>query len=169
MHKDIDKQDLTIIEYANLDKELLTVIGKEVHQEDTITKAIAKGENALIALLRTKNMFFPGILAHKIAESIKMLYERPDDQYAEIYFDESDFIHGIKRHEGEKTPLEKGKAPVENFPDGDFENAFIADRGNLPEIKVEELELIEAENEYQEESDSLEEDLDLFDDEDDDV
>ena len=161
IHKDNPNQDLTITEYANLDKEILTAIGGEVYKGDTILKAMTQGDNALISLLRTKNMFPPNLLARRIAETIRELYQRPDDQSIELFFDENDIIGGTKRAEDAKININKIKGAAKTS--SDIDSPIL---NGEPPMKLKEFELIEAGNEYSDDDDPLEDDLDLFDDED---
>jgi hypothetical protein len=164
IHKDSQNQDLTLIEYANLDKELLTAIGREVYKEDIILKALTKGDNALISMLRTKNMFPPDLLARRIAETIRELYQRHDDQSMEFFFDENDIIGGAKSANNEKINIDKMKAAAKTLTD--IDNTSLT---GGPSTRLKEFELIEAESEYPNDNDPLEDELDLFDDEDDDL
>ena len=68
--KDDTKKALIIKEYAELDKEILSLLCEETYADQKIESAIALGKAALIAAIRTHNMYPPGIYAEKMADAI---------------------------------------------------------------------------------------------------
>jgi len=89
-----DKQNklLIIREFAELDKKALSLLCEEKYENATIKSAIAKGKDALLAALRTKNMYPPTIYAEKIAEDVIDLYQSEDKQSAERVFNDLDLL-----------------------------------------------------------------------------
>ncbi|MEE8430119.1 MAG: hypothetical protein V3S16_02620, partial [Candidatus Desulfatibia sp.] len=55
-----------------------------------VKSAIRKGSQALIAILRTKNMYPNAIYAAKIAEEVVNLYKSKDADSVELYFDDKE-------------------------------------------------------------------------------
>jgi hypothetical protein len=91
--KNDDKNELTIQEFAELEKQgEYTLLCEETYNEDTITSAISKGIQALISTLRTINLYPPGLIVAKIAESVMNLYNSTSDQSIELFFDDRDFL-----------------------------------------------------------------------------
>jgi hypothetical protein len=90
--KNDEKTKLIIREFAELDKEIFSFLCEETFDDGSITSAIAMGEDALIATLRTKNLFPIGIYAKEIAAAVTKMYESENDQSVELLFDDHDLM-----------------------------------------------------------------------------
>jgi hypothetical protein len=90
--KNDEKTKLIIREFAELDKEIFTFLCEETFEDESVTSAIAIGENALIATLRTKNLFPIGIYAKELASAVTKMYESGNDQSVELIFDDHDLM-----------------------------------------------------------------------------
>jgi hypothetical protein len=98
------KNKLKIREYAILDKSLNKVASsmlqngsfsflcEETYESEIIVSTISKGMNALIAILRTHNIFPIEPYATKIAESVMALYNSSEDGSVELLFDDVDLL-----------------------------------------------------------------------------
>jgi len=98
------KSNLKIREYAILDMKLKNVASsmlimenfsflcEETYENDLIVSSISKGMNALVATLRTHNIFPIEAYANKIAESVMALYNSSEDGSVELFFDDADLI-----------------------------------------------------------------------------
>jgi hypothetical protein len=99
-----DKNKLKITEYAILDKDLNNVASsmlqngdfsflcEETYESEMIKNSILKGMTALVAVLRTDNIFPIEPYASKIAESVMTLYVSSGDGSVELFFDDVDLI-----------------------------------------------------------------------------
>lgn len=115
LHRDTEKQQLVIQEYAELDKEILSLLCEETYADETVKAAIDKGTEALIVALRTHNMYPPRTLAQKIADMVAMLYQTDEEQSTEIFFDDKEFFD---LHEEVKEPDEDSlNADAEDLDD----------------------------------------------------
>ena len=91
--KNDEKNELTIQEFAELEKQdEFTLLCEETYNGSTIISAISKGKKTLISILRTINLYPPGLYAEKIAESVMNLYNSASDQSIELFFDDRDFL-----------------------------------------------------------------------------
>ncbi len=99
--KNDEKTKLIIREFAELDKEMFTFLCEETFDDEPVKSAIAIGEDALIATLRTKNLFPIGIYAKEIAATVTKMYETGNDQSVELLFDD----HELMKKEQEEEPL----------------------------------------------------------------
>lgn len=90
--KDNDKKTLTIKEFAELDKEIFSLLCEETYPNTHIRSAIKKGEQALIAALRTPNMFPIGRFAARIAQEVIDLYQSKEAASKELFFDDADIL-----------------------------------------------------------------------------
>jgi hypothetical protein len=69
--RDDKNKQLIVREFAELDKEILSLLCEETYADKRIRAAIRKGREELIAALRTKNLYPPGIYAKKIADAVR--------------------------------------------------------------------------------------------------
>lgn len=98
--KNDEKTAIIIREFAELDKEIFSLLCEETFEDETVKSAIAKDKATLIKTLRTQNLFPLGIYAEKIAEAVTKMYESGDDQPVELLFNDIDLL--TKK---EKKPL----------------------------------------------------------------
>ncbi len=97
-----ENKELIIKEFAELDKDMLTLICEETYDYEAIESAIAQGKDALVSKLRTINMYPPSFYADKIAESIMDIWGSEDNQSMELFFDDIDFV---KKEQVERLSL----------------------------------------------------------------
>ena len=98
------KHDFIIREYAIIDKNLRNVDSDMLRQEDfeflceetyshaRIERSIAHGKEAVVQALRTPNLFPIRPYVVKIAESVMVLFDSPEDQPVELFFDDTDLV-----------------------------------------------------------------------------
>lgn len=99
--KDEEKTRLVIREYAELDKEIFSLLCEETFDDEVVKSAIEKGKNGLVAALRTQNLFPIGLYAEEIAATVTKMYESGDDQPVELFFDDTNLL----KKDGKKSPL----------------------------------------------------------------
>jgi len=90
--KEDDQKKLIIKEFAELDKERLSLLCEEEYDNKTINSAIKKGKEALISELRTKNMYPPSVYAEKIAQAVIDIFGSKGSQSVEISFSDVDLL-----------------------------------------------------------------------------
>ncbi len=86
------KQELIIREFAELDKELLSLLCEETYSAEAIKSAISEGKDALIEALRTPNLYPIGAYIKKIADAVLALYKKKGDQSTEVFFNDMDLL-----------------------------------------------------------------------------
>jgi len=106
------KNELKIREYAIIQKapkniassmrnrETFSFLCEETYDGSSIVSSIHRGRDALVATLRTRNLFPIRPHAIKIAESVMELYDSEEDNSVELFFDDIDLF--------EKKPLLAG-------------------------------------------------------------
>ena len=87
----IDK-DLNKVAFSMLQKKNFSFLCEETYENEIIKSSISKGVNAMVAVLRTDNIFPIEPYATKIAESIMTLYDSSGDGSVELFFDDVDLI-----------------------------------------------------------------------------
>jgi hypothetical protein len=102
--RDGAKNKLKIREYAIINKNLKKVVSsmlqkesfsflcEETYESDIIVSSISKGMDALVATLRTHNIFPIEPYAIQIAESVTALYNSSEDGSVELFFDDVDLV-----------------------------------------------------------------------------
>jgi hypothetical protein len=118
-----EKTGLLIREYAELDKEIFSLLCEETFNDEVVKSAVEKGKKELISTLRTQNLFPIGIYAEEIATAVKNMYESGDDQPVELFFDDTDLL--VK---------DKGKSPIiDDLENDDAEIDGLLDDEDIPE------------------------------------
>jgi hypothetical protein len=121
--KENDQKKLIIKEFAELDKERLSLLCEEEYDNKIIRSAISQGKEALISELRTNNMYPPGVYAEKIAQAVIDIFGSEDSQPIELFFNDVDLL--IKEQE----------------PSGDIdETESIDDNDDIDELIGDDLE-----------------------------
>ena len=122
--KDDKKKTLIVREYAELDKDILSPLCEEIYEQESINSAIAQGKAVLIAALRTKNMYPPGIYAKKIADAVVKLLSSAKVQSTELFFDDVELLgqEDIGLEDGLGTDSEDIDDLLEEDYDEEYEN-----------------------------------------------
>jgi len=87
---DDTKKELIIREYAELDKEMLSLLCEETYDAQKIKADMAQGKEVLIGKLRTRNMYPPHNFAGRIAEAVISLFSPDGPSSAELFFDDNE-------------------------------------------------------------------------------
>ncbi len=90
--KENDQKKLIIKEFAELDKERLSLLCEEEYDNKIIKSAILQGKEKLISELRTNNMYPPGVYAEKIAQAVIDIFGSKDSQSIELSFNDIDLL-----------------------------------------------------------------------------
>lgn len=134
---DNEQGKLAIQEYAELDKEMLSLLCEERYDIESIKKAMDTNRNALIQALRTHNMYPPAIYTERIADAIVEMFQPGANPSAELFFEEKELFDGLDDElmgdsvddEGENTGLD-----VDELLDEDIEDDF-EDKGLIKDLK----------------------------------
>lgn len=133
--KNDEKSGLIIREYAELDKEIFSLMCEETFENETIKSAIKKGKDTLIKTLRTQNLFPIGIYAEGIATAVTQIYESDTDQPVELFFDDLDLLSKDREQPLPLDEMEEDEVEIddlldEDIPEEDFDEKD--DIKNLP-------------------------------------
>jgi len=133
--KNDDKTAVIIREFAELDKEIFSLLCEETFEDETVKLAIAKDKATLIKTLRTHNLFPLGIYAEKIAEAVTKMYESGDDQPVELVFNDIDLLTKKEKKPLALDDIEEEEVGIddlldEDLPEEDFDEK--TDIKNLP-------------------------------------
>ena len=124
--KDSKNKQLIIREFAELDKEILSLLCEESYEQKEILAAIKKGKEDLISAIRTNNLYPPGIYAEKIASAVKELYAIKDKESEELFFDDLELLARANEPEphADEAPDEKPDEDMDDLMEDDFESDY---------------------------------------------
>ena len=121
---DKENKQFKIQEFAELNKETLSLLCEEAYDYKTIKSAVSHGKDALISTLRTNNLYPPGIYAEKIAHALVQLHKSKDEESVELFFDDINLL-AKKRQSAEITEqLEDDSADLDEMLEDEFDQNY---------------------------------------------
>lgn len=113
--KDSETGGLTIQEYAELSKDMFSLVCEESYDQDQIQKAVDEGRKSLIDTLRTPNLYPISDYIEKIADTVVDLYQQKDapGDPVELVFDD---VELFQRQE-ENVETEEDSVEIEDLLD----------------------------------------------------
>ena len=113
--KDEDNKRLIIREYAELDKDVMSLLCEESYDRKAVKSAISGGREALVTILRTKNLYPPGMYAGQIADKVAEMYGSKGKASDEIVFDDLEFLARDHEVAPAAAPYESEPADIEEL------------------------------------------------------
>jgi hypothetical protein len=137
--KDTQSHQLIIREYAELDKEVLSLLCEETYADETIQSAVKSGKTTLLETLRTKNLYPPAIYADKIADAVVALYASAGEESVDLFFDDVELLAGKPAPEAPAGEIDEEPSDLDELLDDDFHGGA-EDKNELqkldPSIKI---------------------------------
>jgi hypothetical protein len=130
---DKDKQELVIREFAELDKNALSPLCEEIYDARIIRSAIKAGKDTLIQVLRTKNMYPPGIYANQIADAVLSIFTAKAPESVELFFDDIKLINQDQQAPETMDELESESEEIDELLEDDYDENY-DDKGALKQI-----------------------------------
>jgi len=90
--RDDEKNSLILREFAELDKDILSLLCEQIYDRNAVQAKMAESDMALVTLLRTKNMFPPSSCMEKIVSAVREVYGPDGPSSAEAVFDDSQLL-----------------------------------------------------------------------------
>jgi hypothetical protein len=90
--RDDEQKTVIIREYAELDKEMMSLLCEESYTQDLMAAAAQEGHSAVVDAIRTNNMYPPTVYAGPIAKAIQGLFEDGGNRSAELFFDDKELF-----------------------------------------------------------------------------
>jgi hypothetical protein len=101
-----DAQNTVVVrEYAELDKEMMSLLCEESYSQEVMLAAVKKGHQSVIDAIRTNNMYPPTVFAEPIAEAIESIFAEGGNTSAELFFDDKELF--IKEENEETDAVEE--------------------------------------------------------------
>ena len=143
---------MTISEYAELDKEMLSLLCEQSYNEETIRDAIEGGIGKLVSAIHTVNLYPPRTYAERIAEAVIDLYRSDNDvSSVDVFFDDQVIL--AEEIEAEEEMMEEMDEDSDNLDElleddleDEFEGSESIDPVNSP-LKIAEDESLDVDDE----------------------
>ena len=134
--KDEANKKLVIKEYAELDKDILSLLCEETYEADAIVDAIGVDKEALFAALRTKNMYPPKAYMEQICESVIALYETEGPLSKDLLLNDIDLLLPPEAEESEEIEEElEDDGGIDDLLDDDEVDDELEKKLDLTKIK----------------------------------
>jgi len=130
---DKKQKQIKIQEYAELNKEQLSLLCEEAYDYQNIKAAMSAGPEALVAALRTNNLYPPGIYAEKIASAVAELYKAKDQESMELFFDDINLLTKGRKTAKVVEQIEDESEDLDEILEDGYEDAF-EDKDDLKKI-----------------------------------
>jgi hypothetical protein len=124
IHRDTDNKRLIIKEYAELDKEILSLLCEESYEDAWVISAIQNGPDALIRVLRTRNMYPPSAFVSKIAAAVVSLYDAGEEQSKEIVFDDKELFEKEAMVVEPETDVDAGAEDIDDLLEDEIDDVY---------------------------------------------
>jgi len=134
--KNEEQKKLIIKEYAELDKDILSLLCEEVYDADAVTDAISRNREALVAVLRTKNMYPPSAYMDQIAEAVVSLYESDSDDIKDLLLNDMDVLLPPEVEEpAEMEDAVEDDGDIDNLLDDDEDDEDLDEKLEIKKLK----------------------------------
>jgi len=126
---------LSIQEYAELDKEMLSLLCEETYDVQAVKTAMEKDRNALIQALRTNNMYPPGVYTDRIANAIVDMFQPGANASAELFFEEREMFDPVEEEVvNDSDDQDKPGVDVDDLLDDNIDDGF-EEKGIIKNLK----------------------------------
>ena len=129
--KDAEKQAVIIQEFAELDKENMSLLCEEIFPFQKLEGAVGDGVARVVSELRTPNFYPPGMYTRKIAETIGSLWNEENPQPVDLVFDDINYLdRGL---EEEEEDIEDEDPDIDDLLEDNIDEEF-DDKDNINNI-----------------------------------
>ena len=137
-----------IQEYAELNKDIFSPVCESTYEARQIEEVAARGDEAVIAKMRTLNFFPPSSFSERIAQRLAELMASDEQGMVEVYCDDSEFLTkslgGVESFEKVEDEEEEEDI-LDDFIDDDLSDGFDDDvksdgKGSAIDIEEDVLE-----------------------------
>ncbi len=121
---DKENEQFKIQEFAELNKEMLSLLCEEAYDYKTIKTAVSTGKDALISTLRTNNFYPPGIYAEKIASAIVQLHKSKAEESVELFFDDINLLAKKRKSSAIVEEIEDDSTDLDEMLENDLDDDY---------------------------------------------
>lgn len=144
---DKENKQFKIQEFAELNKETLSLLCEEAYDYQKIKSAVSTGKEALISTLKTKNLYPPGIYAERIAEAVAHLHKSKEEESVELFFDDIDLLTKKRAASEISEELDEDVDEIDDMLEDDFDDDY-PEKDGLKKmdssLKIEEDDYVDA-------------------------
>lgn len=117
---------LTISEYAELDKEMLSLLCEQSYSEASIRQSLEGGVSQVVSAIQTVNLYPPRTYAERIAEAVIDLYQGEEEKSTvEVFFDDQVILaEEMEAEEELEAELEEDSDNLDELLEEDIEDEF---------------------------------------------
>jgi hypothetical protein len=127
--RDDEQKAIIIREYAELDKEMMSLLCEESYPSDAMEAAVKDGHQAVVDAIRTNNMYPPTVFAGPIASAIEGLFQEGGNRSAELFFDDKELFAKEAEAPDEEADEEVDKeVGVDELLEDDIDDGFEDDK-----------------------------------------
>lgn len=134
VRKNDDGQMLIVQEFAELDKDILSFICEERYPLGQIEQAVQGGREAVIARLRTENMYPPILYAQAIADLVMAQFGKGRGDRQELVFDDNQYISKDLQPPLDESELKEEESDIDDLLDEDLDDEY-ADKKIMTDFK----------------------------------
>jgi hypothetical protein len=110
-------KSLVLTEYAEIDKDLFSILCEEVYEVGEIKDAAKEGVNHLASAFRTRNLFPPISTSIKIAEGLLAFLESGGKETVEVVIDETESLEHYEEPIDIITEIEAEEEQIDDLLD----------------------------------------------------
>jgi hypothetical protein len=138
--RDTQKDELIIKEYAELDKEILSLLCEESYSDEMIKAALNQGLQSVIASIRTHNMYPPKLYAEKIATAIGEMYRDDGSPTLELFFDDRELFFenaqdGLLSDQDDDQDSDDNEVEVDELLEDELDDGYDEDTNIVKKLK----------------------------------
>ncbi len=134
--KNEEQKKLIIKEYAELDKDILSLLCEETYDAEAVADAISRNKEALISVLRTKNMYPPSAYMNQIAEAVVSLYESDSFDTRDLLLNDMDvFLSPEIEDVAEAEDVIEDDGDIDDLLDDDKDDDDLDEKLEIKKLK----------------------------------
>ncbi len=120
------EETMTISEFAELDKEMLSLLCEQTYAGNAIREAINGGVGKVAGAIHTVNLYPPRTYAERLAEAIIALYSAEQSESSvDVFFDDQVILaEEIEAEEELMEEMEDGSDDLDELLEDDLEDEF---------------------------------------------
>ena len=122
---DQENKQIKIQEFAELNKEMMSLLCEEAYDYQTIKSAISAGKDELIATLRTNNLYPPSIYAVQIADAVIDLHKSKEQKSVELFFDDKNLLTQSRKPIKITEKVEDEEVDPNTLLEDDFDQSYL--------------------------------------------
>jgi len=122
---DKENKQIKIQEFAELNKETMSLLCEEAYTYASIKSAISAGKDELIATLRTNNLYPPSIYAVQIADAVIDLHKSKEQESLELFFDDKNLLTKTRKPVKVAEQVEDEDVDPDDLLEDDFDDPYL--------------------------------------------